>query len=473
MIDFLFFLILATSLASVALGLVVLGVSWIRAGTRPVWTFTLSVVAVGTLAIFLLLTLQIPPNDDPFFAARMGEVVRPHLDASFGAAVGGLAAFALVLAGVYLTRIGRNRLAVVVPSVLLLLLMSASSYALAERDSPRVPRELDVIQLDAIQSSLPDGLTASAATPEHLFPGAFAFTWGDDGALYVAFAEGIARALYDADRGTVEVGSAFSDTSGLGLTWYRDGLLVSSYGSLLHVVDRNNDGRADEERVLAEDLPSFVYDGHSTNGVIVDGEGNILLLVGGTSDHGPEDNLLAGSALSVTEDGDVQVYAAGFRNPFDVTACPDGRMFVTDNGPDQLGSTLVFHPPDEVNELVAGQDYGYPSYFGWAPPSSGTMSPFAILPMSGAATGITCYSVGALGSEFELGLFVTLWGTLVLPEENGRRLMWVDLNQNEPRTGVEFAAGFVRPIDVLVTPDGALLILDQAAGQIIRIGRDD
>lgn len=59
-----------------------------------------------------------------------------------------------------------------------------------------------------------------------------------------------------------------------------------------------------------------------------------------------------GNPFSDEPDADPRVYAYGLRNPFDFDWAPDGTLYAVDNGPDAC---------DEVNIIVAGGDYGWPS----------------------------------------------------------------------------------------------------------------
>jgi glucose/arabinose dehydrogenase len=171
--------------------------------------------------------------------------------------------------------------------------------------------------------------------------------------------------------------------------------------------------------------------------------------------------------------GTADLYASGFRNPYDIAFCPDGRLYASDNGPDFIADDTDETAPDEVNLVLPGLNYGYPDYFGPQDASTGTESPIALLPLNAGATGIICHDGAGLPEEYAGNLFVTLWGTFSTNEEPGRRVMRVELSET-PDGGVsgvttELAAGFGHPIDILEEPDGSMLVLDFEHGQLFRI----
>ena len=132
--------------------------------------------------------------------------------------------------------------------------------------------------------------------------------------------------------------------------------------------DSDLDGTVDFQRLIVDGLPSFTYDAHSNNGIAVGPDERLYITLGGTSDHGPEEPPTAGSILVSDLDGsNLQVFARGLRNPYDLTFTPPGDLIVTDNGPDSQDHSLNWSPPDEIKLVREGGDYGYPDFFGYPP----------------------------------------------------------------------------------------------------------
>ena len=330
-------------------------------------------------------------------------------------------------------------------------------------------------------------VTPAAVTSEGTFvveaasePGTFelptSFTFGDDGELYVGFEAGIRKVRdLDGDGFYEDVGHFGYDAGWVfGLDFHDGSLYAAINGSVMRFKDIDGDGVADEQARLLSGLPQQHYGGHSNSGLIVTQDGLIYMTVGGTSDHGPEVEPLGGTILTMPiAGGTADIYASGFRNPYDIAFCPDGRLYASDNGPDFIADGVDETAPDEVNLILPGRNYGYPDYFGPQDVSTGTESPIALLPERAGATGIICHDGAGLPEGYAGNLFVTMWGTFTSQIETGRRVMRVELSET-PDGGVsgvttELAAGFGHPIDILQDADGSMLVLDFEHGQLFRI----
>ncbi|MDP8924488.1 MAG: PQQ-dependent sugar dehydrogenase, partial [Chloroflexota bacterium] len=75
----------------------------------------------------------------------------------------------------------------------------------------------------------------------------------------------------------------------------------------------------------------------------------------------------SGAVLRTNLDGSgLEVFADGFRNNYGLAFHPDGRLFVTEQGPDGRGSRPVAGP-DNLYEVVQGGWYGWPDFYGGVP----------------------------------------------------------------------------------------------------------
>jgi glucose/arabinose dehydrogenase len=321
-----------------------------------------------------------------------------------------------------------------------------------------------------------DAFVIEAATDPGVFVLPTAFTLDEEGNLYIGFEAGIRRARDLDGDGFYEDVSHFAYDAGwvFGLDFHDGALYGAIDGSVLRFRDQDGDGIADEEVVLLSGLPQVHYGGHSNSGLVVAGDGLIYMTVGGTSDHGPELEPLGGTILTMPiVGGTADLYASGFRNPYDITFCPDGRLYASDNGPDSTAADVDQSSEDEVNLVLPGRQYGYPEYFGLADPSTGTESPVALLPLRAGATGIVCHDGTGLPAEYAGNLFVTMWGTFTAPVETGRRVMRVQLFERPDGSvfgeTTELAGAFGHPIDIVQEADGSLLVLDFELGQVFRI----
>lgn len=309
-------------------------------------------------------------------------------------------------------------------------------------------------------------------------------TLGSDGELYIGHDSGIVVARDTTGDGFYDDVQHFGleESWVFGLDFYDGQLYAAVGGRLLRLTDTDGDGVADVVEELVSGLPSDVYGGHSNSGIQVSPDGVLFMTSGGTSDHGPEEDPWGGMILALELDGtegsvDPTIYATGMRNPFDVAFCPDGNLYANDNGPDRLGLPPADNPPDEINLILEGEDYGYPDYFGFVPEETGTLSPVAALSTGAGPTGLICYSGEAFGSEYHGDLFATLWGTFTQAEESGRRIVRIQLEETDEGVGVtgtvtDFVTEIGRPIAIEQDDDGTLLVVDHEHWRIFRIAYD-
>ncbi|MCA9968782.1 MAG: PQQ-dependent sugar dehydrogenase, partial [Anaerolineales bacterium] len=299
-------------------------------------------------------------------------------------------------------------------------------------------------------------------------------TFGPDGRLYVAFTQGSIHAINPDgshelffDGLTVPTGLAFQPgtnrlyVASRVLDWHLGG-----EGQILVI----EDGQAVQ---LIGGLPCCYLGMHAPNGIAFGPDGYGYVGVGGRADHGEildgtntQDVLLPFEAviLRFSPDGtEVEVYARGLRNPYDIAWGGDGVLYATDNGRDEVpnsGETV----PEEVHAVVPGGEHGYPYYdCGWCfgiPDGIEVVPPLAEFPPHSVPTGITAYLAEQFPGYYN-SLFLTLWTALPFAERVVRLL--------PDGTMSTFATGFAAPIDVTTGPDGSLYVADYATGIIFRI----
>jgi hypothetical protein len=181
----------------------------------------------------------------------------------------------------------------------------------------------------------------------------------------------------------------------------------------------------------------------------------------------------------------MEVYATGVRNSVGLAFHPlNGQLWFTDNGRDMLGDDL---PADELNYAPRpGMNFGFPychqgdlpdEKFGKGRDCADYTLPAAKLDPHGAALGLAFYTGGMFPAEYKNRLFITQHGSWNRTEKIGYRVLALEVQPDgkvlEQRV---FAEGWLqgqkvwgRPNDVMVMPDGALLVSDDMAGVIYRI----
>lgn len=318
-----------------------------------------------------------------------------------------------------------------------------------------------------------------------------AITFGPGGHLYMLTLEGDLYVLADEDGDgaaddalQVLHGAEFDIHHAVGMAFDQDTLYLSDSGRVSRIEDEDGDGVYDALTPLVENLPSLQYIDHSNNGIAIGQDRMLYVAVGATSDHGPLSDPLEAAILRMDLDGNnLEVYASGLRNPYDLTFSPTGDLFAVDNSPDQLSKTLTYLPPEELNHIRQGYNYGFPDVFGRLTMDSDTEKPVTEFYTSVASAGLTYYAADAFPDEYRNGIFVAQWGTaaeepLERGLNNGRQIVFVELTPTDDGTYTgdwETFATFdqsiasLRPIDVTVGPDGALYVAEWNTAAIYRI----
>jgi glucose/arabinose dehydrogenase len=179
-----------------------------------------------------------------------------------------------------------------------------------------------------------------------------------------------------------------------------------------------------------------------------------------------------------------EVFARGIRNTVGFDWHPTtGELWFTDNGRDWLGDD---EPPDELNRAPrAGMHFGYPYCHGGtlADPEFGQQracsefaAPAQNLGAHVAALGMRFYTGRQFPAEYRNAVFIAEHGSWNRSAKVGYRVSVVRLDGDKPLSYQPFATGWLqdgiawgRPADVLVLPDGSLLVSDDHAGAIYRI----
>ena len=194
----------------------------------------------------------------------------------------------------------------------------------------------------------------------------------------------------------------------------------------------------------------------------------------------------SGQIRRINPDGTgMEVFAYGVRISVGLTFGPqNGHLWFTDNGSDGMGDDL---PADELNYAPKqGMHYGMPfchqgdfldEKFGKGKDCADYTPPVAKLDPHGAAGGLVFYGGDMFPAEYKNRLFITQHGSWNRSEKSGYQVLVLDVKPDGTVVDKRvFASGWLqgqedwgRPNDVLVMPDGALLVSDDRAGVIYRV----
>ena len=266
---------------------------------------------------------------------------------------------------------------------------------------------------------------------------------------------------------------------------YKDGrLYISAVSRILRYdgIDQNLDSPPPAVTV-SDSLPADTS--HGWKFIAFGPDGKLYVPVGAPCNICEPDAQRYANMMRMNADGSgLEVFARGIRNSvgFDWQA-QSKELWFTDNGRDLLGDDV---PPDELNHAArAGMHFGYPYCHGGDLPdpdfgSRRTCSEFAApaqkLGAHVAALGMRFYTGTMFPPEYRNQIFIAEHGSWNRSKKSGYRVALVRLQGNKAVAYEAFASGWLqgetawgRPADVLVLPDGSLLVADDYANAIYRI----
>lgn len=310
-----------------------------------------------------------------------------------------------------------------------------------------------------------------------------------------------------------------------------DGVLLVSITQEDRVValpDENQDGRADKVVTVAEGLnlphglafhkgylyiaetdkvTRYRYDamkissrqvvvpelphgpGHFTRTIGFGPDGKMYVSIGSSGNILEEEDSRRATILHFNEDGTGErIYARGLRNAVGFVWHPLTReLWATENGRDWLGDDL---PPDEINVVKDGGDYGWPYAYGNritdpefnnSERAAKTLPPKIAIQAHSAPLGLRFFDANSFGSEYKYDLFVAFHGSWNRSVPTGYKVVRYHLkgkNRDEVAFQQDFITGWLtsqgalgRPVDIIVGADKALYISDDKAGVIYRVSK--
>ncbi len=270
-----------------------------------------------------------------------------------------------------------------------------------------------------------------------------------------------------------------------GIDYYDGWFYIAEENRVIRVKESGNDLHADLKtfEVLIDNLPTG---GHFTRTLKI--HNNSLYLSIGSSCNVciEQDERRAAITKCNTNGTGCRLYAKGLRNSVGFVFHPEtGVMYATDNGRDMLGEDL---PPDEINILEEGKNYGWPICYGKNIHDTDfdknvyirnpCMEPFEMpslvdLQAHSAPLGLAFYYGNSFPQDYRGDLFVAYHGSWNRNEPTGYKIVSIDMLDLKVK---DFATGWLtggnvlgRPVDIIVADDGSLFVSDDNAGKIYRI----
>lgn len=254
--------------------------------------------------------------------------------------------------------------------------------------------------------------------------------------------------------------------------------------------DQTSDQAINKKKII--DLPDG--GGHWTRTIIetpLDGKEKteLLISVGSTCNVCNESDWRRAKVLIADLDGsNLREYATGLRNaPFMSIHPVDGRIWVTEMGRDWLGDDL---PPDEINILQSGKDYGWPICYGKnihdtdfdknqyiQNPCTNKIPSHIDIPAHSAPLGLAFIPEEGWPEDMWYDLLVAYHGSWNRSEPTGYKIVRYRLDaQGNYQSEEDFISGWLsnsevlgRPVDILIQPGGLMYITDDKAGVVYRV----
>lgn len=314
---------------------------------------------------------------------------------------------------------------------------------------------------------------------------------------------------------------------------------ITAEGKIVALPDENHDGKADRVVTVADHLnkphglafdcnPScvlyiaeqhrvsrFVYDsslkkatlekkiidlpsrgGHFTRTLLfteINGTKKLLTSIGSSCNVCRESDWRRAKVLvSDPDGGNLKIFASGLRNAVFITLHPETKkVWVTEMGRDYLGDNT---PPDEINILEEGKDYGWPICYGKNIHDMGFdkntyvrnpcgepdhVPSYIDLQAHSAPLGLAFIPKEGWPKEYQGNLLVAFHGSWNRSVPTGYKIVRFVLNDDgSVKESHDFLTGWLknsgalgRPVDIRAEKNGELFVSDDKAGVIYRIWR--
>ena len=320
---------------------------------------------------------------------------------------------------------------------------------------------------------LPEGFRAEYFAQGLNSPTAMAF--GPDGLLYLTQTNGrenarLGQVVVVEGRNVVPRALLSGLTKPTGLAWVGNDLYIVAGRDVLRS-SLGEDGALSKPAAVVRELP---YNGRSEGQIELLPDGRLLFEASGSL--GDKES----GVLLTMRPGDARpkVLATGLKNAYGYAVEP-GRdaaapeIYVTEIAEEQVDRQA---PPDELNLIRSGEDYGWPRCYGarqvardrgGSPEDCARTSPAVFdFPPQSTPVGLTYYARDDFPEGYRDVLYAAMWNGAPPTVE---RIQVARSGGEAQGMSSPFIEGMARPIDVLPHPDGGLLAADQETGVVYRV----
>lgn len=349
----------------------------------------------------------------------------------------------------------------------------------------KYPQHLDFLPEMVELLKVPDGWKVSVAAsglgkPRMLYN-------GPNNELYVTRRDaGDVLMLKDSDGDNKfdEIKTIVSEFKGVHGITVKDGFLYLCNNNELRRYRLNPDGTAGEKEMLFKDMPSA---GQHPNRTMEFGPDSMLYIsVGTLCNDCKEADKEAATMLQVDPNTWKRtIYASGLRNTIGFDFNPNtGEMWGIDNGGDAKGDDW---PPEEVNQIKKGSNYGYPFAYGKREVDQSREDPAgnskelwamntepSVLELQAHMAPIGFRFFGKNAPAGYSGDGLVCWhGSWNRSKPVGFKVQRIRFANGRAVSAEDFLSGFLqgktrfgRPAGVAITPQGVVYISDDANGVV-------
>lgn len=348
--------------------------------------------------------------------------------------------------------------------------VTATAFAAPELDKLRLPTGFSI---DVFASDVPDARSLAL---------------GEKGTVFVSTrASGKVYALVDTDQDgksddVYTIASSLNSPNGIA---FRNGALYVAEVSRVVRFDaiEENLKKPPEPVVINDSFPTDRH--HGWKFIAFGPDDKLYVPVGAPCNICEPDPDRYAVIMRMDADGkNLETFARGVRNSVGFDWNPQtNALWFNDHGRDWMGDDM---PSDELNRApVAGLHFGFPyCHQGDAPdPEYGgqrkceEFTPPA-LKQGGhvAPNGLRFYTGEMFPQQYRNRIFIAQHGSWNRSTKSGYRIVSVAVADGKVSAYEPFVEGWVendtvrgRPVDILIMPDGALLVSDDHAGVVYRI----
>jgi glucose/arabinose dehydrogenase len=316
---------------------------------------------------------------------------------------------------------------------------------------------------------------------------------GPDGGVYASRpGSGEVVRLVDADRNGIAESQTVA-VSGLnrphGLAFHGGFLYIANTDAVVRVKIADGKAASAPERVASYSGGG----GHWSRSLAFGADSALYVAIGSTCNMCIEGTPDRAAVMRYDANGGGgRVYSSGLRNAVGIAMHPVTKeIWVTQNERDNIEPDHEDLPPEEINILQDGGDFGWPFCYGNRVPSpdrqfndparcARTIAPALEMQAHSAPLGIAFLDRATMfPADWRGDAIVAFHGSWNRTVPTGAKLVRVRIRDGKPVSYEDFITGWQgpngrrwgRPVDVLVYHDGSLLVSDDAAGAIYRVTR--